>query len=86
MRYQSIAFTARETAQLIEAEYDQELGADEVFGQTLYTLVSPGTELAGAYLGERFPSHPGYAAAFRVEALGADVSGIAEGEIGRAHV
>ncbi len=81
MRYQSIAFTARQTAELVEDEHEGALGADEVAGQTLYTLISPGTELAGAYLGERFPALPGYAAAFRVEAMGEDVCGIAEGDV-----
>ncbi len=79
--YQSIAFTARETAQLVEQTDEVPLGADEVAGSTLYTLVSPGTELAGSYLGERFPAHPGYAAVFRVEAIGDSVENIGVGDL-----
>lgn len=79
--YQSITFTARETAELVELEEAEPLGADEVAGPTLYTLVSPGTELAGSYLGERFPARPGYAAVFRAEEIGEDVEDIKRGDL-----
>ena len=59
----SVTFTAREQAELLPLERDETpLGPDEVAGKTLATLISAGTELAGGYLGERFPSRPGYAA------------------------
>jgi len=79
--YQSITFTARETAELVELEETEPLGADEVTGATLYTLVSPGTELAGSYLGERFPARPGYAAVFRADEIGNEVEGIQVGDL-----
>jgi len=78
--YQAITFTARETAQLIEESDETPLAADEVAGATLYTLISPGTELAGSYLGKRFPANPGYAAVFSVEEIGAEVEGIHAGD------
>jgi threonine dehydrogenase-like Zn-dependent dehydrogenase len=54
------------------------LGATEVRGRTLATLVSPGTELAWA-TGDDFPIRPGYAAVFEVEECGAAVTGVAVG-------
>ncbi len=79
--FQAISFTARATATLVDRQEDQPLAADQVEGVTRFTLVSPGTELAGAYLGERFPAFPGYAAVFQVEAVGADVEHVRPGEL-----
>ena len=36
----------------------------EVAGRTLASLISAGTDLAGQYQGERFPTVPGYASVF----------------------
>lgn len=78
----AITITAREQAELLPAERDASpLSAREVAGRTLATLVSAGTELAGAYLGSRFPSVPGYAAVFAVEAVGSEVTDIAPGDV-----
>jgi threonine dehydrogenase-like Zn-dependent dehydrogenase len=81
MRYQSITFTKVEQAELVWAEDDTALADDEVSGPTLYSLISAGTELAGAYLGSRFPANPGYAAVFRVEEVGANVGHIQPGDV-----
>lgn len=63
------------------ADYvDAPLGREELRGPTLVTLVSQGTELGWAE-GETFPIRPGYAAVFRVEEVGEDVAGVAQGEI-----
>ena len=51
------------------------LGAGQIRGRTLYTLVSQGTEIGWAN-GEDFPVRPGYSAVFLVEEIGADVTGI----------
>jgi NADPH:quinone reductase-like Zn-dependent oxidoreductase len=76
----AVTITARERAELLAVEPDAKpLAPDEVAGRTLATLVSPGTELATGFQGERFPSHPGYASAFQVERLGNDVKDIAVG-------
>jgi threonine dehydrogenase-like Zn-dependent dehydrogenase len=80
MNYQAISFTARETAQLVELSDEAPLAADEVAGSTLYTLISPGTELAGSYLGQRFPARPGYAAVFCVDKVGEHVEGVEIGD------
>jgi NADPH:quinone reductase-like Zn-dependent oxidoreductase len=73
--------TARETAACIDIEALPALAPNEVRGGTLATLVSPGTELAHNYLGESFPSRPGYAAVFQAEAWGEEVEGIAAGDL-----
>lgn len=76
-----ILFTAREQAELATVEADRSpLGPKEVRGPTLATLVSAGTELNGAYLGERFPARPGYAAIFQVEEVGLEVEGLKPGD------
>ena len=79
--FQAISVTGRETAELVERQEDRPLAPDQVEGSTLFTLVSPGTELAGIYLGERFPAFPGYAAVFRVEEIGADVQTVSCGDL-----
>jgi threonine dehydrogenase-like Zn-dependent dehydrogenase len=82
---QKITFTARETAELLTETRDIELGPTEIFGHTIATLVSPGTELNGAYLGDRgdrpFPRNPGYSATFIVEHVGSDVADVSVGDL-----
>ncbi|MEZ4683206.1 MAG: zinc-binding dehydrogenase [Caldilineaceae bacterium] len=78
----AITFTAQEQAELLPvADAVLEPEPHEIAGRTLVTLASPGTELNGAYLGKQFPRYPGYAAIFVVERIGADVTGVQEGEL-----
>jgi threonine dehydrogenase-like Zn-dependent dehydrogenase len=56
------------------------LGALEVRGPTVCTLVSPGTELAWSQ-GDHFPIRPGYAAVFRANEIGSEVIGIEPGAL-----
>lgn len=77
----TVAVTAREQAELISIDQPSELGRTQVRGHTLYTLISPGTELAWAYTGSHFPAYPGYSAVFRVEEMGPDVHDIAVGDL-----
>ena len=58
MRYQSICFTAPEQTELIESEIAPSLNPDEVAGSTLYSLISPGTELTGIYGEDIFRPNP----------------------------
>ncbi len=81
MRCCAISITAKEHAELVEVAAPETLGPNEVRGKTLFTLVSPGTELAHNYTGTAFPSFPGYAATFVVETLGTEVDGISEGDV-----
>lgn len=78
-----IVFTGPERAQLLEVDPDpRPLAEDEVAGPTLFSLISPGTELANyTGLGAPFPFHPGYAAAFRVEQTGAAVTDLPPGSL-----
>lgn len=73
-----IVFTGKQRFELLD--YDEPpLGAHEVRGRTLATLVSPGTELAWAD-GDAFPIRPGYAAVFEAGEIGAAVTGIEPGD------
>lgn len=77
-----VTITAPRRAELLpDRPAADPIGADEVAGRTAFSLISTGTELNYNYLGTTFPSHPGYAAAFRVEAVGSDVHDIAPGSM-----
>lgn len=76
----AVTITAPEKAELLEVERNPTpLGPREVAGRTLATLVSAGTELAGAYQGTTFPRGVGYAAVFEVEEVGNEVTDLAVG-------
>lgn len=74
-----IVFPAKNTLELSDYD-DAPLGADEIRGPTVATLVSQGTELAWA-AGDDFPIRPGYAAVFEVDEIGAEVTGVKKGEL-----
>lgn len=82
MKEKAIVFTARERAELMEREIDNRpLKPDEVAGSTIVSLISPGTEIGGMYLGDKFPAFPGYCAVFKVEEKGNEVKDIKVGDI-----
>lgn len=77
----SVTFTGHQQAELLAMPLEAgEPGSEEIAGRTLYTLISAGTELNGAYLGQNFPRYPGYAAVFEVEAVGDKVDSVKIGE------
>lgn len=77
----AVTFTAREQAELLAVDPPTvPLEPRQVHGRTLATLVSAGTEIEGAYLGERFPVQPGYAAVFEVTGVGEEVASIRPGD------
>lgn len=82
---QRITFIAQEQAEPVEVERDAgPLGANEVAGPSLATLISPGTELAmyqGLQPRSKFPINPGYAAVFRVDGVGSGVTDIRAGDL-----
>ncbi|NLE76810.1 MAG: zinc-binding alcohol dehydrogenase [Chloroflexi bacterium] len=93
---QRIVFTAANQAELQPFPVEESLPGDEVLVQTLYTLISPGTE--GAWYsavqrdvaGDRFtyPIYPGYCHVGRVMACGPQTVGVAQGDVvvsGAAH-
>ena len=80
----AITITGHQQAELLplEADLTRPLAPDEVVGQTLATLVSAGTELNSAYLTESdFPKRLGYAAVFRLDQVGTEVSDLKVGDI-----
>ena len=87
MTYRAVAFTSRGQAGLVSVEGPGPLGEGQVRGRTLYTLISPGTELAWGYRGDRYkgkatyPIYPGYASVAKVEEVGPEVDGIRPGDL-----
>ena len=82
MNEYAVTFTERETAKLLPVDIDTDaIGANEVAGHTLATLISAGTELNSGYLGDNFPKQSGYAAAFKVEKVGENVADISPGNL-----
>lgn len=79
MKHRAISITSKEQAELVEVAAPGALGANEVRGRTVCTLISPGTELAWNYTGTTFPAFPGYAAVFAATDIGAEVKGVSEG-------
>lgn len=81
MKSQILTFTARETVELRPQETNPApLSAGEIAGRTLVSLTSPGTEMA-AFSGDAFPAHPGYAAIFQVDEIGAHVQDFRVGDL-----
>lgn len=77
-----ITFTDKKRAELVDDGHElRPLGADEIRGRTLVSLVSPGTEINSGFLGKKFPSHPGYACVFQVEETGSQVDSFVHGDV-----
>ena len=75
-----IVFPAENSFELADYQ-DVPLGADEIRGPTICTLISQGTELAWAAGGGGFPVRPGYGAVFRVSEIGPEVRDVAPGDL-----
>ncbi len=80
-----IVFTAQERAEFVEVEgIPRPLTSLEVAGRTLVSLISAGTELAVYQDLDRqanFPYRSGYAAIFKVEAVGSEVEDLKVGDL-----
>lgn len=72
-----VRFTTTRQAELADSAWGAEpLKADHLRGQTLCSLVSPGTELNAGFLADPVrQSRPGYARVMRVVAVGDEVTG-----------
>jgi len=81
MKHCAVSILSKEHAELVDVAAPGALGANEIRGRTVCTLVSPGTELAWNYAGKTFPSFPGYAATFVAEDTGAEVKGVSTGDL-----
>ena len=86
----AVAFTAAAKAELVPLDMPRTpLKPHEIEGRTLFTLISPGTELAfhasginvDAKTNDTYPKYPGYAAVFEVEAVGSDVKNVTPGDV-----
>ena len=68
----AIAFVSKETAALVDVDPPGPPAPNEILGRTLFTLVSPGTELNWQYRGSSFPlipAMPVYAKQSKSEAM-----------------
>jgi threonine dehydrogenase-like Zn-dependent dehydrogenase len=75
-----------ELALIADTRDPSEPGSFELVGKTVCSLVSPGTEVSGAFRPgperpARYPVTPGYAAVFRVDAMGPEVTGFRVGDL-----
>jgi len=81
----AVRFVAPQQAELhVTGPDDAPCEPDQIMGQTLASLISAGTELNWGFLGERFPSYPGYAAVFRVTQVGDEVTRFRVGDVAYA--
>lgn len=77
-----IVFTAHRQAELVEVpDFSGPIGPLEVRGRTVVSLVSPGTEVSGGYLGTKFPYTPGYSCVLEVEETGNEVRDLPAGTL-----
>jgi threonine dehydrogenase-like Zn-dependent dehydrogenase len=82
MNHHEVVITAREKAELLPLEVgNAPIGPTQVAGRTLASLISAGTELGYAYLGDNYPARTGYAAVFEVEQVGTEVENIKVGDL-----
>jgi NADPH:quinone reductase-like Zn-dependent oxidoreductase len=77
----AVTVTAPKKVELLVIDPPPPLHPNQVRGRTLYSLVSPGTELAWNYTGKEFPNYPGYSAVFRVDETGQEITNINKGDI-----
>ena len=80
-----IVFAAPDTVEVQQEEVNTDgLGPDELLVESLYSVVSAGTELACLSGGEEwfsFPRVPGYATVGRIVVADGSVTGLREGEV-----
>jgi threonine dehydrogenase-like Zn-dependent dehydrogenase len=77
-----IQFTAPGRAELADVpNLPRPVAPGWVHGKTLFSLVSPGTELNAAYQGTKFPAGVGYACVFEIEEVGPEVEGLRVGNL-----
>ena len=83
MKTQAVVFAAKEKIEMREVDLPP-LGEDQMLTKTIYTFVSPGTELrvlSGCYGSEdHFPFVPGYAVISRVIKVGSAVKNFRVGD------
>lgn len=79
--YRQILFTGPRRAEYVtRTDESASLGSSEIRGVTLATLISSGTEI-GVYRGVNDETSTGYAAVFRVDETGSDVTAVRRGDV-----
>ncbi len=82
MKRYTVTHIAKEQCKLVADDFEKvELGPNEISGKTVASLVSPGTELNGCYLGTTFPRGSGYSSVFEIEEMGRDVECLQAGQL-----
>lgn len=84
MKNTKVVFQGPWQVETIEEDCSQAVGRHEVLLKKLYTLISPGTELAMLSGGESWfamPGVPGYAAVSRIEEVGEGIADYQPGDI-----
>jgi len=68
-------------AEYVEVAYSGGAVSDEITGEAVVSLISPGTELAACFFGDvPFPKYPGYATVMRVNEVGEGVQDVRPGD------
>ena len=85
MKNSYLNFLKPKTIEIAEEEINIEtLGAEDIAGPTIYSMISSGTEIHASYLDVfnwGYPKKSGYTVVFKVEHLGTDVKGIEIGDL-----
>lgn len=82
-KYNAVQFVRKEEARLALLEQESKpLESNEIEGRTLFSLISPGTEVLGGYCGDCSEIRKtGYASVFQVETVGNEVRSFKPGDI-----
>lgn len=85
MKNNYVNFVKQKTIEITEEEVNLEaLGAEEIAGHTLYSMISAGTEINACFLDVfdwGYPKKGGYTVVFQVEYMGSEVSDIKIGDL-----
>ncbi|KRE70105.1 zinc-dependent alcohol dehydrogenase [Paenibacillus sp. Soil750] len=84
MNNKKVIFLSPWQVETVEENFSGQIGVEEVLVKKLYTLISPGTELAmlsGNEAWFQMPGIPGYAAVSEIVEVGAGVTGFTSGDI-----
>ena len=85
MKNKYLNFVKQKTVEIAEEEINvDQLGAEEIAGHTVCSMISAGTEINAFFLDVLnwgYPRRAGYTAIFEVEQVGRDVDGIQVGDL-----
>lgn len=85
MKNYYLNFVKQKTIEIAEEEVNLEkLGAEEISGHTVFSMISAGTEINACFLDVfdwGYPKKAGYTVVFKVEQIGSDVQNINVGDL-----